>query len=85
MLYRVGGLFIVVASIGFGSLLALGQAGQPVDALDNPLSVGLFYAAAVAGGFVRVGHFPDRLALARRPGLAQRKRNATRTLGFAVT
>jgi hypothetical protein len=49
MLYRVGGLFIVVASIGFGSLLAVAQAGLVVDGLDNPLFVGLFYAA-VAGG-----------------------------------
>jgi hypothetical protein len=49
MLYRVGGLLIAIASVGFGSLLALAQAGQPVDALDNPLTVGLFYGSAICG------------------------------------
>ena len=51
MLYRVGGLLIVVASVGFGLLFVLAQAGQPVDALDNPLYAGLFYVPAVAGSF----------------------------------
>jgi hypothetical protein len=51
MLYRVGGLLVVVASVGFGSLFALAQAGQPVDALDNPLTVGLFYGSAFCGSF----------------------------------
>lgn len=49
MLYRVGGLLIVVASVGFGSLLALAQAGQPVDKLDNPLTVSLFFGSAICG------------------------------------
>lgn len=51
MLYRVGGLLVVVASVGFGSLFALAQAGQPVDALDNPLTAGLFYVSAICGSF----------------------------------
>ena len=51
MLYRVGGLLVVVASVGFGLLFALAQAGQPVDALDNPLTVGLFYGSAICGSF----------------------------------
>jgi hypothetical protein len=51
MLYRVGGLLIVIASVGFGSLLALAQAGQPVDALDNPLTAGLFFGSAICGSF----------------------------------